>query len=207
MSSENFIFCLFFSFACAIVKYLLKGGVFLTVGERIRNARKKAGLTQVQLGEKLGVSGSMIGQYEKDLRKPKIETMDKIATALNCYVYDLFPGDATELEVLRILDDSKTKKNAIDLILSNGDVPEEIKETIKNMQLDVSQKRAITALAFLSARASSYDYYKEDSQLSSLIDSYSRLNDTGQAEALLRIKEMCQIPKYQRKEYEQNSKK
>ena len=179
----------------------------MTVGERIRNARKKAGLTQVQLGEKLGVSGSMIGQYEKDLRKPKIETMDKIATALNCYVYDLFPGDATELEVLRILDDSKTKKNAIDLILSNGDVPEEIKETIKNMQLDVSQKRAITALAFLSARASSYDYYKEDSQLSSLIDSYSRLNDTGQAEALLRIKEICQIPKYQRNEYQHNSKK
>ncbi|WP_443662596.1 helix-turn-helix domain-containing protein [Dysosmobacter sp.] len=179
----------------------------MTVGERIRNARKKAGLTQAQLGEKLGVSGSMIGQYEKDLRKPKIETMDKIATALNCYAHDLFPRDATHLEVLRILDDSKTKKNAIDLILSNGDVPEEIKETIKNMQLDASQKRAITALAFLSARACSYDCYNEDSQLSSLIDSYSRLNDIGQAEALLRIKEMCQIPKYQRKEYKQNSEK
>ena len=177
----------------------------MTVGERIRNARKKAGLTQVQLGEKLGVSGSMIGQYEKDLRKPKIETMDKIATALNCYVSDLFPEDATELEVLRILDDSKTKKNAIDLILSNREIPEEIKETIKSMQLDASQKRAITALAFLSARASNYDYYKENSQLLSLIDSYSRLNDIGQAEALLRIKEMCQIPKYQRKEYEQTS--
>lgn len=177
------------------------------LGDRIREARKKASLTQAELAEKIGVKRSVISKYENGQISPTYEMLSNIATALNSHVYDLFPQDSTELEVLSILDDSKTKKNAIDLILSNGDVPEEIKETIKNMQLDVSQKRAITALAFLSARASSYDYYKEDSQLSSLIDSYSRLNDIGQAEALLRIKEMCQIPKYQRKEYEQNSEK
>ena len=177
------------------------------VGNRIREARKNASLTQAELAEKIGVKRSVISKYENDQISPKIEIMDKIATALNCYVSDLFPESATELEIRRVLDDNKTKRNAIDLILSNENVPEEIKETIKNMQLDVSQKRAITALAFLSTRALNYDYYMEDSKLSALIQSYSMLNNIGQEEALLRIKEMCQIPKYQRKVDDQNSEK
>lgn len=55
----------------------------MTTGERIQQARKQAKLTQKELGEKLGVSASMIAQYENDLRMPKIETLQKIAAALN----------------------------------------------------------------------------------------------------------------------------
>ena len=39
-------------------------------GEKIRAARKSAGLTQSELGKMLGVSGSMIGQYETEARRP-----------------------------------------------------------------------------------------------------------------------------------------
>ena len=55
----------------------------MTIGESIQQARKKAGLSQRDLGLKLGVSGSMIGQYENNLRRPKAETIRKIAEALN----------------------------------------------------------------------------------------------------------------------------
>lgn len=55
----------------------------MTVGERIQKARKAAKLSQKELGEKLGVSASMIGQYENNLRNPKTETLFKIADALN----------------------------------------------------------------------------------------------------------------------------
>ena len=58
----------------------------MTTGKRIQSARKQAGLSQKQLGERLGVSGSMIGQYETDQRRPKIQTLQKIATALNTTV-------------------------------------------------------------------------------------------------------------------------
>ena len=55
----------------------------MTIGERLRALRKEAGLTQKELGKKLGVTASMIGQYETNLRKPKFETLKKFASVLN----------------------------------------------------------------------------------------------------------------------------
>lgn len=55
----------------------------MTTGQLIQQARKSAGLSQKQLGEKLGLSASMIGQWENDLRNPKYETIKRIASALN----------------------------------------------------------------------------------------------------------------------------
>lgn len=64
----------------------------MTIGERIKAARKKAGLTQKELGDKLGVSYQMIGQYENDSRKPKLETLEKIANALQIDAWVLYDG-------------------------------------------------------------------------------------------------------------------
>ena len=55
----------------------------MTTGQRIKEARKNAGMTQKELGEKLGVSFQGIAQWENDLRKPKLESLQKIATALD----------------------------------------------------------------------------------------------------------------------------
>ena len=49
----------------------------MNTGEMIKEARKKAGLTQKELGKRLGVSASMIAQYENSTRKPKLETLKK----------------------------------------------------------------------------------------------------------------------------------
>lgn len=64
----------------------------MTIGERIFAARKNAGLTQLELGKKLGVSQQMIAQFEKSRRNPKLETIEKIAFALNVPVIELL-GD------------------------------------------------------------------------------------------------------------------
>lgn len=64
----------------------------MTTGKRIQQARKAKGLSQKQLGEKLDVSASMIGQYENDLRNPKVETLLRIAAALNVSMYYLSGG-------------------------------------------------------------------------------------------------------------------
>lgn len=61
----------------------------MTVGEKIRIIRKKNGLTQKQLGDKLGVSYQMIAQYENGKRNPKIDTIISIACALNVEMFDL----------------------------------------------------------------------------------------------------------------------
>lgn len=52
------------------------------VAENIKNFRIKKALTQKQLGELLGVSAQMIGQYETGIRNPKPTTLRKIAAAL-----------------------------------------------------------------------------------------------------------------------------
>lgn len=61
----------------------------MTTGERIRKARKEAGLTQKQLGEKIGVSGAMIGQYETGVRNPKQETLERLSGTLGVPVENL----------------------------------------------------------------------------------------------------------------------
>lgn len=63
----------------------------MTTGQLIQTARKRANLSQRELGAELGVSGSMIGQYENDLRHPKYETLKKIAKVLKVKVTDLAP--------------------------------------------------------------------------------------------------------------------
>lgn len=65
----------------------------MTTGQLIQQARKSAGLSQKQLGEKLGLSASMIGQWENDLRNPKLETIQRIAAALGCDPYSLYSWD------------------------------------------------------------------------------------------------------------------
>ncbi len=55
----------------------------MTVGENIKRLRKERKLTQKKLGELSGVSEAMIRQYELGLRKPKIQTLNKIANGMN----------------------------------------------------------------------------------------------------------------------------
>ena len=61
----------------------------MTIGERIRVARKKAGLTQKALGERCQMPDSQIRQYELGMVTPKIEQIQRIATALKCDITDL----------------------------------------------------------------------------------------------------------------------
>lgn len=61
----------------------------MTIGERIKNYRKIAGLTQKDLGELAGVATGTIQQYELGKRQPRIEQLQKIAPILKVSVSDL----------------------------------------------------------------------------------------------------------------------
>ena len=51
-------------------------------GSKIKEERKKMGLTQKQLAECLGMPVITIQQYERGIRKPKYEQLQKIAAWL-----------------------------------------------------------------------------------------------------------------------------
>jgi len=65
----------------------------MSIGERIRDYRKKAGLSQKELGQKLDVSQQHIAQYENGKRTPKLDTIQKIATALQIDINTLLEHD------------------------------------------------------------------------------------------------------------------
>jgi len=55
----------------------------MTIGERIKISREKAGLTQNKLGELIGTDGNTISRWERGVMEIKAETISKIALALN----------------------------------------------------------------------------------------------------------------------------
>lgn len=61
----------------------------MTVGENIRKIRKEKGLTQKQLGELCGINEANIRKYELGKANPKVETVDRIAAALEVKIIDI----------------------------------------------------------------------------------------------------------------------
>ena len=61
-----------------------------TFGARIEAARKKKGMTQEELAERVGVSQAMINFIEKGKKKPSLETTLAIANEFNTTVVSLF---------------------------------------------------------------------------------------------------------------------
>lgn len=82
----------------------------MNLGERMKKARKEKKLSQAQLGSELGVSGSMIGQYENNLRNPKLETVQRIAAALDVDVNWLMNGYTLDERRQAMIDYAKNRR-------------------------------------------------------------------------------------------------
>ncbi|MCI9418194.1 MAG: helix-turn-helix transcriptional regulator [Eubacterium sp.] len=64
----------------------------MSVGENIRNARQKAGLTQAYLAELAGVTQAMLCQIERGTKNPSLQLGAEIAKILNCSLDSLLIG-------------------------------------------------------------------------------------------------------------------
>lgn len=60
----------------------------MTFSEKLKNIRREKGFSQKEIAEKLGVSQPSYAQYENGKRKPKIETLRRIASALGVGLED-----------------------------------------------------------------------------------------------------------------------
>jgi transcriptional regulator with XRE-family HTH domain len=56
---------------------------------KIRNFRKKAGITQTALAEAVGVNQSMIAHYESGFKMPSVAVLARIAKELKVKIDDL----------------------------------------------------------------------------------------------------------------------
>ena len=67
----------------------------MTTGQLIRQYRKERHLTQKELGEKCLMPDSQIRQYETGRIVPKLDTLQRIAAALNVDISELLPDMAS----------------------------------------------------------------------------------------------------------------
>lgn len=66
------------------------------LGNRIQEERKKLGLTQAQLAEKIGVSHTQMARYEIKGVQPPADTLKNLAELFNTSIDYLVRGDKAE---------------------------------------------------------------------------------------------------------------
>ena len=64
------------------------------IGNRIKTERKKQGITQEVLAERLDVSIGYISQVERGITKISLDLLGKISSVLKCNVADLISESA-----------------------------------------------------------------------------------------------------------------
>lgn len=94
----------------------------MTIGENIRRIRKEKGITQKELGERLNMTQSAIGQFENDKTSPKKDTIEKIASALSVKPSELMKGVWETLDKKHSDEIKNTVKHLefIDFLKSSG---------------------------------------------------------------------------------------
>lgn len=84
---------------------------------RLAEAREKAGLKQIQVAERLGVSRQTYGNYEKGTRDPDTETLRRLAEILNVttdFLVSAKPIDKTKKvpkDLRKLLEDEEIALN------------------------------------------------------------------------------------------------
>lgn len=134
----------------------------MSVGQRIKAAREQAGITQVELGEKIGVSGVAIMRYEKGTREPRLQQLRQIAQALDADVVYLISG-----------------------------------QTSAEVERGILEQAEIEAKYYVKGRFAEAETWK--ARKDEIGKDLAKLNDDGQIEAVKRVKELTEVPRYQYK--------
>lgn len=187
----------------------------MNIGKNIKRYRKEKGLTQKQLGEMCNMADSAIRRYENGGANPKQETLQKIAYALGITVDNLKYGELNTTGKLiqyyraqqRLTQEELSNKTSIPLetlkSYENDSVfptdnhfcrlcenlyvfPDELKEVPGFKHYLTKDGVSVTAVV------------NNTPPPEELLKHYSQLNDKGKEEAVKRVSELTQIPKYQK---------
>lgn len=158
----------------------------MPTGLKIKEIRKKKGLTQRQLGEKCGMYESQIRKYENGKANPKLETLQKIADALE-----------TPL-ILFVEDDLLDAATMPDGISEEELIDKKIKEINNNTEIGINEKtkkakELMTQLEIME----NYHFENANRAYEYMFNKIiSQLNYTGKDKALDHIKMLAKIPEY-----------
>lgn len=145
----------------------------MDTGERIRSARNQRGITQKQLGKACGIDEANIRKYETGRQNPKLETLKKIADALEIPISDLIGIPIDEKAMESVMRDSK---HAI--------------------TFETDEHIGIRSRSALVRYRKDYLLYQENFER--LKTAFQKLNEAGQQKAIDYISDLSELPKYQK---------
>lgn len=153
-------------------------------GHILRQERKEKGLSQKELGQRLGVSQAMIAQYENGKRTPKVGTITKIANALEIPASEL-------LECYDILSKSDSLRKIDGTNTINSDKPYTIADVLKDLDIDLNEFN--TTFGFSEKNIENY-----------LLNKFRILNNDGKVKAIEQVELLTKIEEYRKKDQGSN---
>lgn len=128
----------------------------MTLGEKIKDARKQCGLSQEQLAEKMAVSRSAVAKWENGNGLPDVENLKMLAALLNVSIdYLLDDGEAITGTVIReaynLVDYGKgSKKKKKDRVIREKFPNAEIHTLLGKQKLTTNEKVIDNVLGFFT---------------------------------------------------------
>ena len=121
----------------------------MTFGENLKAIREQKGLSQRELGERLGVRQQTVAQYENAEDQPKMKTIRRLATALDIPIYRLFSNwqDFSSDEFCEDLATSTTQKNDIKKdLLTEGELIKAARKSRGLTQKQLAEKSGLAVV-------------------------------------------------------------
>ena len=121
----------------------------MTIGEKILNARVEKGYSQQRLADVAGLTVRAVQYYEKDARRPQIDSLQKIADALEKPLGFFLPD--TQMQKAQFVYNAKQKygyhgqKQAEELLaqtsalFAGGELDEATQESFENAMMEIFQ--------------------------------------------------------------------
>ena len=164
----------------------------MSIGDRIREARKEKGWSQAQLGKELGVKQQMIAQYENKKRNPNADTISKIAELLEVSSTWLRYGDSI------VTTKKPVNQKYVDLFCGVIDWEKMIEESMlavmktQGEDTENAMKNIDTSAAALVKNLGE----NAATMIKDILEPYSKLNDKGKQKAVEYTHDLAQIDEY-----------
>ena len=103
----------------------------MNLGNNLFNARKKSGLSQEDVAEKLGVSRQTVSKWETDETVPDIRQSKKMAVLYNMTLDELIDFDLDIREIQEAIDRTSEEKEHVDISRYVGRLEEMLDEIVQ----------------------------------------------------------------------------
>lgn len=173
----------------------------MTFGERVKKIRLEKGWTQKQLAEKCDMHDSALRRIENGKKTPKVITVEKLSKALEVDPAELMFGDDVYIKTAEKFMEAEQNQFSgycnLDDIESIYNLQSELKNRIKTEGIQKIRNETFNVVA------GNNQTYEEDNY-KKLIENYNKLNTLGKDEAIKRVEELTEIPKYTTPDEEEN---